>query len=371
MNFIKRIAVVAIGVGFLSIGTWKIYQSIADVPFSLSSISQVSFSNSFSNNDFKTVMQKQFSVQEGDNLDANVPIADIQLVNRDKNEAQVEVLMAAKNWERAQKFFESLRFQILQEGNTISIKTNRADGHWNNWETGQAQFRVVVHLPMRFNVSAQTSAGDIRAGNLQGNINLISSAGDVEVENVQGNQINIHTSAGDINTGNLEGHISLDTSAGDVEMGDVKAEGLLKIHSSAGDIQAQNIYADEVDIDSNAGTIQIEHLEGDSKLESNAGNIQVDTASGALNASTNAGDIDVTLAQNTPADLRTNVGGITITVPQDFHADIDLKGSDVTMSDRNQFSGTYTNGLIQGKYDGGGAKVFAHSELGDIRLERK
>lgn len=372
MNFTKRLAVIAIGIGFLSIGGLKLRQQMvmADQQYGFDFLKQ-QFVPSFDERVYKTMLKIQETVQEGESLQMDVPIADLKLVTSQSHEAQVEVQMAAKDWEKAQSFYEKLNFTARYTNGAIVVKANRMEGNWDSWRTGHARFRVIVHIPETFDVEAKTSAGDIEAGNLRGNVQLISSAGDLDVKDMVGGDIALRTSAGDVNTQNLQGNIEISTSAGDIQMGDVAANGVLSVRTSAGDIDAQDVRADEINIETSAGDISVKSMNGRSVLESNAGDIQIEEMEGALEASTNAGNIEVNLQSSHALKLRSNVGDIDIRAPHSFRADLDLEGSDLHLDLRGEFSGRKSDRTVKGIFNGGGVEVHARSQMGSVSLQNR
>ena len=89
---------------------------------------------------------------------------------------------------------------------------------------------------------------------------------------------------------------------------------------------------------------------------------------GELEASTSGGDISLRMV--TPADvtLSTTGGSIDIVVPRNMGAEVFLQADEVMLNGSVEFSGSRQEDKIDGRINGGGAKIRAQSHHGEVSL---
>src|SRR5713101_5239043 len=202
-----------------------------------------------------------------------------------------------------------------QQGNDVTVRAKlEPESHWFNSSDLDARF--VVTVPSRYNVRLKTSGGDLKVGNLQG-------------------EVHCKTSGGGIRIGDANGSVQAKTSGGSIE-----------IRRVAGDLYART----------------------------SGGGITIDEALGAVDAQTSGGSIRARLAQQPRADSRlsTSGGGITISIAPNVSVDLDAhtSGGDVDTDVPVTLLGRQNDSSLQGKINGGGPKLMLRSSGGSIRVRK-
>ena len=184
---------------------------------------------------------------------------------------------------------------IKQSGNSVTIGAD----HGNAWlYRGERDLSIDYEItaPRSTELKAESGAGNIDIGGIQGIVKGTTGAGNITVDNIGGNA-RIETGAGNIRVSNLHGAASFESGAGNLDLdltgaGDVKAEtgaGSIRITGASGGLSAE----------SGAGSIDVT---GDILAEwhvvSGSGNIHINLGSTAkfnLNAKTRRGSIHTEL----------------------------------------------------------------------------
>lgn len=267
---------------------------------------------------------KSFPVKKGGTLlvDIENAGADILVKTWSKGEVHVQVMGISGDDLDDLKMGES--------GNTVTVEYYGDNGH--GWGRSR-QMRFTVSVPEAFNLDLSTSGGDIVVSDpIKGDVEAATSGGDVEVDVVDG-KLSLKTSGGDISARDVLQDASLKTSGGDIEVGNVKGE--LSVATAGGDIDIGMVDAD-LTAKTAGGDIMIENVGGDAKVATAGGDIEVGTVSGSATLKTAGGNIELGGASGTVA-AKTAGGDIecfkitgsvdAATAGGDVYAELDPKGN--------------------------------------------
>jgi hypothetical protein len=348
--------------------------------------------------------EKTFTVTKGGTLSVNVGIGDLKIHTWDKNEVYVRV--------RGDEDDDKLsKIHIRQRENTVYVEYEQ---EWGN--SGDLVFEISI--PVQFNVSLETSGGDIRIdGSVTGTVKGETSGGNIRTAAVKGN-VNLETSGGDITTEDIDGDLTLNTSGGDIRVG--KVTGMTDVHTSGGEISVEssgksvvaetaggNVSFGDINGDANVSTaggdITVEKISGGAKLKTAGGNISVAGANGKVYAKTAGGDVslehivgsvdvktsagnlyvELTPAGTSQSTLSTSVGDATLYIPSDAKAVINARvrvqgwwrGSDeedYIYSDYKEdtFEKSGREKEIRAMYtlNGGGQQISIQTTMGSIHI---
>jgi DUF4097 and DUF4098 domain-containing protein YvlB len=292
-----------------------------------------------------------FAVENGWDLELSVSDMDVEIVPGKSDEARVKVTLRG-NIDKAADRFEDMNFDARLKGRTLIVET-RERHSWsvNFWNSGRWSIDVTVTIPEKFNMSIQTSDGNIDADGIKGDISLRTSDGDVSIGQLEGPSIYIKSSDGDLTADGLVAEeVELRTSDGDVRTEMIKA-GDVVLSSSDGDVTAREVEAKQVSIRSSDGDLSIRLTGGD------------------LRGKTSDGNIDVWIDGSTSVDLSTSDGDIVIHAPSDLAADLDLKGEDVRLGGKISLEGDISDDRVRGKIGNGGKRVRARTSDGRVSLK--
>lgn len=217
---------------------------------------------------------KSFNVSRGGILDVAVTSGDIRISTWDKNVVTV-------GYETFDDQDERSDVTLSQQGNTIRI-TDR-----DSWGDGS---RFDINVPSQFNLRLETSNGDISIkGKLTGSINGETSAGNIKLGDVEG-AVDMGTSGGDVRTGKITGNASLSTLGGEVEV--MACTGELSIKSSGGDINVGNV-GKSLHAKTAGGDVVIGDVGGEAIAATAGGNVKVGKVTGQVSLSTAGGDVEL------------------------------------------------------------------------------
>jgi hypothetical protein len=216
-------------------------------------------------------------------------------------------------------------------------------------------FHFELSVPKTFNVVLNSSGGDVRIVNVNGQFEGTTGGGEIFIENAKG-KVSLSTGGGEIRiihsqmSGEVStggGNIHFDDVTGDIDgstgSGSVirngnqshlepssfkEEQGELRIEKAGGDIYIENapngIYAN-----TGGGEIRVGSAKHSATLQTGGGDIRIDQLNGQLEATTGAGDIQVKMipgiAGEQNVDISSGSGDVTLIVPSSFSMDLDLK----------------------------------------------
>lgn len=254
---------------------------------------------------------KSFNVSKGGKLYVSVDGGEIRISVWDKN----EVFVKAEGLDED----EIDRLKMSQSGNTVNVEYRNR--RW--WGNSSRRLRFEISMPSQFDTDLHTSGGDIELrGSVSGRVKGSTSGGDVTIENVlKGGVVDLSTSGGNMRAGNVEGDVKLRTSGGDIELGKVSGEvsvntsggniivesvgKTLKATTSGGDIEIGDI-GGEARVGTSGGNIRIRKVSGSVSMNTSGGNIDLESASGNVTANTSGGDINL---DNVTGSVDANTSG--------------------------------------------------------------
>jgi hypothetical protein len=217
-----------------------------------------------------------------------------------------------ENWVDESSFLESLYSDIsgrtrIEVGGDVG---NDALEAWADLEIlvpRGVETRVVIAvgeikaMNVEADVDLDTHSGSVTAENIGGSTNIDTGSGSVEVTGVMGN-LWVDTGSGRVEAANIEGDaIHIDTGSGGVSVDNARASSL-EVDTGSGSVRTTNIACESSNIDTGSGSVELD------LVEMGRGNYVIDTGSGS-----------VTVNLPTDASVRifaeTGSGGINLDVP--------------------------------------------------------
>lgn len=254
---------------------------------------------------------KSFNVNKGGKLYVSVDGGEISISVWEKNEVYVKAEGLDED--------EIDRLKMTQSGNNVNIEYRNR--RW--WGSSSRRLRFEINMPAQFDTDLHTSGGDIELrGSVSGRIKGSTSGGDVIIENVlKGGVVDLSTSGGNMRAGNVEGDVKLRTSGGDIELGKVSGE--VSVNTSGGNIMVESVgktlkastsggdivigdVGGEARVGTSGGNIKIRKVSGSASMNTSGGNIDLESASGNVTANTSGGDINL---DNITGSVEANTSG--------------------------------------------------------------
>lgn len=298
-------------------------------------------------------LHRSFNVREGGTLTVESDDGNI-IVRGGGNGVTVDVKRHARtsSESRAQELFRQYEVSFGQSGNDVKVIT-RYDHpfSWLHWNS-DLDVDIVVTVPSSYNLALKTSGGNVKVGDLRGEIRAHTSGGNVDLAQITG-PVDASTSGGNVSLDAGNGRMSLRTSGGNVHIG-----------TANGSVEAKT----------SGGSIDIIRAAADVYAHTSGGGITIEEASGAIDASTSGGSIRARLAQQPRGESKfsTSGGGITVSLAPSIGIDLDAhsSGGDVETDIPMTVLGKQTEGTLNGKINGGGPRLTLRTSGGDIRVRK-
>ncbi|QNL50920.1 DUF4097 family beta strand repeat protein [Olivibacter sp. SDN3] len=291
--------------------------------------------------------------------DANIRSVDLQtsggsltVTGVADGEARLEVYVNSNNGNKhlskdeiEKKLAADYDLKISSNGGQLiaHAKPKRGFKNWNN--TLSISFKAYV--PKASTATLKTSGGSLMLEGIEGTVDGATSGGSIKAKNLK-NNVSLKTSGGSILAENSTGELTLLTSGGSINLSDLK--GKITAKTSGGSIQAVGITGELI-----AGT--------------SGGSIHADRIDGSIDVGTSAGSATVNmLTVDKYVKVNVSTGQVQLQLPMDKGLDLNLSASRVNLPNLGDFSGSREKNRVQGKLNGGGAKVDVAVSMGNLTL---
>lgn len=299
-------------------------------------------------------------VQEGARLLVRTDLGSLTVKPgpRDHMECQVRLRAYAANETEAKRYFSryELSVRLLEGGDAylrgrLRYPAKAAAPLSIEWEI-QVPVRLdldletqggdlVVSEKREGELRAATAGGDIRTGDVAGQVSVTTAGGSITLGNI-GQRVEARTAGGPIRLGDVEGDATLETSGGEIVAG--RIAGAVRAETGGGDILLRGAGSDiiaqtaggQIQIGESGGSVQCQTAGGSIRLGGARGPIRVHTAGGsihlysvknAVQAATVAGKILAQIAASPDSFraslLETSFGDVEVYLPPDLPLTID------------------------------------------------
>ena len=292
----------------------------------------------------------------------------ISVTGGNVTEAKVDVYIRASQYndkisneeirERLEKDYDL----VMETQGDMLVLTAKSKKN-NNWKNGLSISFYVV-LPRAASTDLSTSGGNIILKNLEGKQDFTTSGGNLNLSDLKGD-IKGRTSGGNINAEKLSEDVDLVTSGGNVHVD--QSKGNLKLSTSGGNVHLEDLDG-TIDASTSGGNVSGNNLKGEIDASTSGGNVELEKVSGSLKAGTSGGSLRVSMdAVNKYVKLNNSGGRIDLDLPSGKGYDLDIRGSKVKTSALTNYSGSVTEGRLNGKLNGGGSSIVVDNS-GSVNL---
>ncbi len=360
--------------------------------------------------------EQSFSVSTPAVLDVDNAFGDITVTGG--TGSQVVVTAHKTAWGATQADAEAalkdIQVVITQEGGKVTVRVQQpAEVDVMHIGPGQGSVDFTIAVPAQADVTAHTDFGQVRLTGTHGDADLQSNAGEVRAADLVGGDFKLQSDFGPVTLENSTGHdVWAKSNSGAIALVRVEAEGVVTLDTDFGAVSFEHGRAGSLVATTNSGKVDLltltiaGSLQAQSDfgpvslrdvtaegydLKSNNGSLSLDGARGAVTAHTDFGSVEVTNAEDVTLDLQSQNGSITFagtlgdgphTVKSDFGAiRLALPASTALNLDLSTDFGKIRSDLPititgspdekhwQGTINGGGARLTAETNNGDITLE--
>jgi DUF4097 and DUF4098 domain-containing protein YvlB len=288
-------------------------------------------------------VHRTFAVADGGRLDLKADVGSIDVESGGNGvDVRIERIDNPKDFDTT----------VEQQGNdvVVRLKYRGATNFFHWFDNGQVRF--VITVPRRYNLLLDTAGGDIRIGDLEGEVKCHTSGGSLRFGKIVG-PIDGSTSGGSIVVGGSVGRLIVKTSGGDIRIAD-----------SRGPAEART----------SGGSVEIEHVVGDVLARSSGGSIHIADVAGAVDADTSGGSVTARITRQPTGDSRlsTSGGGVRVEIASNLAVDLDAhtSGGEVSTDIPVTVVGKQGESDLKGKINGGGPRLVLRSSGGGIHVSR-
>ena len=142
------------------------------------------------------------------------------------------------------------------------------------------------------------------------------------------------------------------------------------LNTRAGSIEIENLIG-KVDAHTSGGSISLEDVQGNIDINTSGGSINLENIMGSIDAHTSGGGINLKLLESPTKDskIRTSGGSITAYLAKNIAVDISAKTSGGRVSSELPVQGKIKKQSINGTINGGGPKLELKTSGGSVRIK--
>lgn len=307
--------------------------------------------------DVEDEVTKSFTAAPGGQLFVELDRGSIEIRTAEVGSVDIEISRkAGGSRSQAEKILADHIVTLTQTDKGVQVRAEYQGPRTRRWFGGSPQLQVqcVMTVPRQFDVELRTAGGSVSVTGLTGKVQANTAGGSLKFENIEG-PISGHTSGGSITVHTAKGKVNVKTSGGTVNLKAI--EGDVNAHTSGGSIRAES-------------------LTGQAVVKTSGGSIQVVEIKGAIEAGTSGGSITATLLEQ-PAgacSFKTSGGSITLVLDAKVAVDVDARTSGGRVVTDfpvvSVIQGEQKKNELQGKINGGGPLLTAHTSGGSVRLQK-
>jgi len=301
---------------------------------------------------------KSFSVQPGGQLVVLADRGTIEIKTADRASVDIEITRkAGGSRTKADQTLKDHVVTTVLDDNRVEVHADYKGAKSFGWfgRSPELQVKFLITVPRQFNVDLKTAGGSVKVAELTGKVQARSSGGSLNFTKIEG-PLTGHTSGGSITVAGCKGRVEISTSGGSLNLGEIE-----------GDVTATT----------SGGSIHADKLTGKSVVKTSGGGIEAAGIKGSMEAVTSGGSIRAELLEQPVGDctFKSSGGGITVTLGEKFDVDVDARTSGGRVSSdlpvATVVRGEQKKNELQGKINGGGPLITAHTSGGSVRLQKK
>lgn len=314
-------------------------------------------------------MTKSLSAESIQSVKARTSGGSISVSGVNASEAKIEVYIESNN-NREPISKEEIRSRLENYDLDISVadhkltaiaKSKDRDMNWKR----SLSISFKIYIPQNTSTNLATSGGSIHLDNLQGTEDFETSGGSLHVDKV-GGKITGRTSGGSIHLANSKDQIDLETSGGSITA--ENSNGNMTLNTSGGSLNLTNLQG-TIKAATSGGSVHGNDIKGELAAHTSGGSVILHDLACSVETSTSGGSMDVEIKELGKYVRVSNSGGnIALSMPGNKGVDLRVHADKIRIDALNNFSGTKSEGEIDGKMNGGGIPVTVKAGSGRVNM---
>ncbi len=321
----------------------------------------------------KTVVDKEFKVDEGARLVIDHEFGDVKCENWDQRSISVVAIVRVKSndQQKATKIIDNVIVDV--KGNSSKVETIcELNQKFHKRNDSQVTIDLYIKMPKNINLELENAFGSVHIETVEGDASISSEYGYLEVASLEGNSNNIEVEFGKGEIGYLaNGDIEISYSG--MEIGGANS---LSLESEYSDVEIGKIESLSAEVE--GGHLKIGTI-GALELESSFTHVEIGSLSSSLICESEYGglEIDEVLTTFSKIEIENSFGSIKLGVNDEAsysieavsaYGSIDYPEQKADLSYRNQSSGELTIKGIIGNSSKVNSSMILTTDYGSIKI---
>jgi putative adhesin len=214
-----------------------------------------------------------FKLESGARVEVSSIRGPVEIVNGDGATAEVQIIRSA----RTRADLEYHKIEVLQTGNSLVVRGVQ-EPEDRRGQNIQVNHHVRLKLPRSIDLSVKSISGSLKAGDVDGPMQVSSISGSADIGNV-GGKLEVRSISGSVEIGNVGADARVNSISGNLGLGQVN--GSLDVTSVSGSVNATllSLSPQGIHIRSVSGSIEIRfksEINADFTAESISGQVSLD-----------------------------------------------------------------------------------------------
>jgi DUF4097 and DUF4098 domain-containing protein YvlB len=197
----------------------------------------------------------------------------VEIVTGDTTTAEVQIVRTA----RTRADLEYHKIEVEQTGNSLVVRGIQ-EPEQRQQQNIQVDHHVILKLPRRIDLSIKSISGWLKAGDVDGQVDVSSISGSANIGNV-GGKLQVSSVSGSLGVGNVGADARVNSISGSLRLGQVN--GSLDVTSVSGGLNATlvSLSPQGIHIRSVSGSVEIgfkSEVNADFNAESVSGEVHLD-----------------------------------------------------------------------------------------------
>ena len=295
-------------------------------------------------------LQKSFDVASAGRLFISVPGADLDLSGGKSDKVEIDVYVRSQSKNEALALTDRVKLRLRAvDKQTIRVESKSFyQNGFVGWNSEDAlKMRLVIRLPLSFNVDIQAAAGDISLDTIDG-------------------RMSVQLSGGSLTSKDMKGRMEISGFGSSVDLDGFDGS-KLSLTTAASNLNARDLKATQITVRTSGSTSNLSNLQGRSTLAFHSGSAEVKAVQGPLEAQVQGCNVSFHLDEVENSRFEVCGGELGLHIKPQLKARLLLEGEDLFLDEDLDFSGDREDNRIEGRLNKGKNLLHAYAASGVIR----
>ena len=174
-------------------------------------------------------------------------------------EVEAEIIVKGKNDKDIEDYVkDNVKLELKKQGNR-AVLVSMFKNQFPNMSFRERVINLTVTLPKDMDVEVDDGSGEVKIGQINGNIQIDDGSGEIIIRDIQGD-VDIDDGSGTIDVRDVTGSVTVDDGSGTIKVTDIGEN--VKVSDGSGSIYIDGIEGDVIIKNDGSGSVSIQNVKG-------------------------------------------------------------------------------------------------------------